>query len=869
MLRVTDAVKSMQRARQRGSQEWRAFWLERPVDPNLVVYESFAGNGVLCNPEAIFRALVDDPEFAHLTHIWCLSREAWSSGVRAEFAQNPNVRFVRYKSPQYWQALATAGYVFNNTSFPPEFTKRDGQIYVNTWHGVPLKTMGYDEPNGGTSARNVLRNFLAADYLLAANSFMAERMYESAYRLTNIYPGHIITEGSPRVDRQFLNDSGRRRVRRRLQDAGVRLGDNQKVVLYAPTWRGESFHRPTNDTARLATRVRELKRQLPADQQVLLRVHQQVYDFAIAHPELADILVPNEIPSNEVLGVTDVLVTDYSSIFFDFLATGRPIVFFTPDMRAYDGYRGLYLDPKDLPGPVVHKVGELARSLVAVGTGEGDDPAVSHRRAYQEARERFAALEDGEATRRVVDIVFRGNTSGHDIRPARSDGRARILMYLGGMRSNGIMTSALNLLNNIDHDRFDVSVFYQHSSSKQVLGNVAKIHPRVRLVPRVGGMIWSLRSEGERSKALHGGQDVQGESLERAERMFAQEWRRCFGLAEFDHIVDFSGYAAFWARLLRQGPAKDYSIWLHNDLMADQMKVVNGKQPHVANLGSVFSAYAGYDNLVSVSEALMEINKEINKDNLAAAAPKAKHTFARNTIDADYITRMAFGDLDGDRVESASEAVPAGDLPLAVRTLSEVHGMDRLEGAVQRRRTISDVIPPADGVRTFVTVGRLSPEKNHERLIRAFDIVHQVDPNTRLVIIGGGPLEHDLVELTHDLGLGEAVTVAGQQSNPHVILSKADVFVLSSDYEGQPMVILEARVLGLPVVATNFASVGGALPPGVGRIVERDEEALAEGMAAALRGEVPNPTFDAVAYNAEATQDFYRVIGAAGSVGRD
>ncbi|WP_338749863.1 glycosyltransferase [Janibacter alittae] len=859
MSRVTAVVKSLSKARTKGSQEWRAFWQEQPVDANRVFYESFAGNGMLCNPEAMFRALIDNPEFAHLTHVWSLSEQMWSSAVRTEFARHPRVTFVRYKSPQYWQALSTAGYIFNNATFPPEFTKRDGQVYVNTWHGTPLKTMGYDEPEGGPGARNVIRNFLAADYLLAANPFMAERMYEDAYRLTNIHPGRIITEGSPRVDRQFLSDSDRDEVRSRLIATGVSLGHHQKVVLYAPTWRGETFQNPSNDVVLLAERVRDLKRRLPADQQVLLRVHQQVYAFAVEDPDLADILVPNEIPSNEVLGLTDVLVTDYSSIFFDFLATGRPIIFLAPDMRAYDGYRGRYLDRADLPGPVVEKVGELARILVAAGSGEGDDPAITHRSAYDRARERFAAREDGGASERIIDIVLRENTEGHDVRPLRTDGRTRLLIYLGGMRPNGITSSALNLLNNIDHDRFDVSVLYQYSSSREVLATQAKIHPRVRVLPRIGAMLWSLRSEKERTKALQGGEGVQGEPLERAQRMFALEWRRCFGLAEFDHIVDFSGYAAFWALLLRQGRATSHSIWLHNDLKADQMREVDGYRPHEANLGSVFNTYAGFDHLVSVSEPLMEINRE----NLAGAAPASRHTFARNTIDADYITRMAFGDRDDDRAGSTSEMVPAGDLSLAVRTLSTVHGMDRLEGAVQRYHTVSDVIPPMDGVRTFVTVGRLSPEKNHERLIRAFDLVHQEDPRTRLVIIGGGPLEGYLVELTRDLGLSDAVTIAGQQSNPHVILSKADVFVLSSDYEGQPMVILEARVLGLPVVATKFASVGGALPPGVGHVVERDEVALAAGMQAALRGEVANPSFDAVAYNAEATQDFYRVLAPA------
>ncbi|GAA3607676.1 glycosyltransferase [Marihabitans asiaticum] len=857
-MRVSDAVKSLKRARRVGSQEWRAHWRERPVERDTVFYESFAGNGMLCNPEAIFRELLDDPDFAHLEHVWCLSPAMWESGVRREFDGHPRVRFVRYKSPQYFRALATSRYLFNNATFPPEFAKRDEQVYVNTWHGTPFKQMGYDEPGGGPGARNVIRNFLSADYLLAANDFMAEQMYEDAYRLTNIATGQIVTEGSPRVDRQFLDESARARVRRRLERAGVALQADQKVILYAPTWRGESFQKPSNDVVLLAQRVRELKRQLPEGHQVLLRVHQQVYTFALQHPELADILIPDEIPSNEVLGITDVLVTDYSSIFFDFLATGRPVVFFTPDLRSYDDYRGLYLDPGELPGPVVGTVGELARVLVAEGSGEGDDPRVTHRDAYASARERFASREDGGATQRVIDVVLRGRRDDRDVRDVRSDGRTRLLLYLGGMRPNGITTSALSLLNNIDHDRFDVSVLYQYSSSAEVRATEAKVHPRVRVLPRIGGMLWSLRAGKERGQALHGGERSGEETPERVRHQFAHEWRRCFGLAEFDHIVDFSGYAAFWALLLQAGPASSHSIWLHNDLKADQMREVDGHRPHEANLGSVFRTYRDFDHLVSVSEVLMEINRE----NLADMAPPERHTFARNTIDAGYITRNAPGDHStvAPVTDDADVSVPARDLPAAVRALGDLHGAQALEGEVERYRTISEVIPPAPGVRTFVTVGRLSPEKNHERLVRAFDLVHQVDPATRLVIIGGGPLEARLRDVVLDLGLGDAVTVAGQRSNPHVVLAKADTFVLSSDYEGQPMVILEARVLGLPVVSTRFASAAGALPDGVGLVVDRDEAALADGMLAALRGEVPNPAFDAAEYNLEATQDFYRVL---------
>jgi CDP-glycerol glycerophosphotransferase len=147
------------------------------------------------------------------------------------------------------------------------------------------------------------------------------------------------------------------------------------------------------------------------------------------------------------------------------------------------------------------------------------------------------------------------------------------------------------------------------------------------------------------------------------------------------------------------------------------------------------------------------------------------------------------------------------------------------------------------------------------RLIQAFDLVHQEDPNTRLVILGSGPSRERLEQVIEEHGLTSAVTLAGHQPNPYVIVANADCFVLSSDYEGQPMVLLEALILGRPIVTTSFGSVRGALPDGYGLIVKREVEALAEGMRAFLAGKVPGREFDYVEYNRAATAEFYRATG--------
>ena len=356
---------------------------------------------------------------------------------------------------------------------------------------------------------------------------------------------------------------------------------------------------------------------------MLLKVHQQVYAAAAGHAGLAGMLVPNEVPANEVLGTTDVLVSDYSSIFFDFLGTGRPIVFFTPDEEAYTSERGVYLDLSALPGPTTRTVAELAETVAAVGTGSDRDPVRTHGAVREAARERFAAKDDGHAAERVVDIVFRGRREGYAVGPLPRDGRATMLVHIGGMKPNGITTAALGLLRHLDHERFDVTAVFDSVPEADRLANVALIPPQVRPLPRIGAfalgsLLWYVRRE-----LFTRGGTMRERDRATMEARFETEWRRCYGNARFDLAVDFSGYSPTWSYLLAQAPGATRSIWLHNDLLADQQRTVAGERAHKDNLGSVFVSYRHYDHLVSVSQALRDIN---------ARSLAERHSAPRGTV---------------------------------------------------------------------------------------------------------------------------------------------------------------------------------------------------------------------------------------------
>ena len=154
----------------------------------------------------LFEYLVADPDFNGFEHVWVLENGPEHDGFRKRCESLPNVEFVRRGTLEYFHRLLTAQYVFSNSAFPLEYTKPAGQVYVNTWHGIPLKTMGYDLPGGAIGTRNVVRTFLAADYLLSSGPSMTQTMYRDAFQLGGLYQGSVIETGLPRMADQAAAD---------------------------------------------------------------------------------------------------------------------------------------------------------------------------------------------------------------------------------------------------------------------------------------------------------------------------------------------------------------------------------------------------------------------------------------------------------------------------------------------------------------------------------------------------------------------------------------------------------------------------------------------------------------------------------------
>ncbi|WP_277454045.1 glycosyltransferase [Janibacter sp. DB-40] len=829
MAKLRKAVATLRRARRIPRAQWVAHWRSRPVESDTVLYEATFGAGLVDSPYAIFRHLVDAPDLAHLRHVWVVADDERRRRAREHLASlgldETRVRVVGHRTPGYFRHLATAGFLVNNSTFPAEFGKRAGQTYVNTWHGTPLKAMGYDVPGGALGAANVIRNFLAADHLLSSGPYMTDTMYRRAYRLEGLAPATVLEVGVPRTDVQVgVTDARRREVRERLAAGGVAVDGTRRTVLVAPTWRGEAFADPRLDADAVVGLVTTLREALDDDWQVLVKVHPVVHAQAVDLPSLRGVLVPADVPANEVLAITDHLVTDYSSILFDALADPDvPITFHVPDRASYETVRPLYLPAEDLPGRVCETADATAADVAAGGARAG----VRHEWAA-----RYAPFADGRATERVVDVVWRGRTptvgrcTSLAERTHAGERVPRLLIHGGSLQRNGVTSSLIALLGHLDLDRLDVSIAWGPARKAAPQAFAESIDDRIRLLPRVGGLngpkrvVWSRRLL-ERLGAGSG--LVPMPSLV---RLLQEEWTRCFGSAQFDHVIDFGGYSPYWALLMSRGvapePVRSHSIWLHNDLAAEVASTAEHGRTRAHHLEQVFSLYDRYDRLVSVSESLSRVNER----SLRRYAGGASFRSARNVIDDSRVRSLA--------------RVP----------LEEIGLDDDVVAALRDEETV-----------TFVTAGRLTHEKNQARLVRAAAATRAAGHDVTVVIMGSGPLADDLRVLAAELGLQRSVFLTGQVANPFPVVAAADYFALTSEHEGLPMVILEALALSTPVLTTQFSSVEGVVPPGCGVVVPRDDEAVARAMMELVSERPGFTALDVDAYNATALEEFAAAVG--------
>lgn len=375
-----------------------------PVDSSLIVFESFRGRKYADSPRAIYEFMLNDEHCSGYRFAWC-----FRDSVMDEYryvGDEPRTTLVRWGSEDYNRIYATAAYWFANTRLPKALKKREGQVYTQTWHGTPLKKLGCDITTGATESAEetreaILSDVIRYDHLISPSRYCSEKL-SSAFDLAAAGKQHVIMEtGYPRND--SLADRRPERIDEIKKRAGIPAG--KKVILYAPTYREDMMTGPGAYAYREPLDLAKLREDLGDGYVMLFRTHYFIREGADADDHGGFIIDVTGWPDiNELYLASDMLLTDYSSVFFDYGILGRPVVFYMYDLERYrDSLRGLYLGLDELPGPVAVTQDELTRLILASDEWSREDEWV---RRYSQFSSRFTYLEDGHAAERAVRAII-------------------------------------------------------------------------------------------------------------------------------------------------------------------------------------------------------------------------------------------------------------------------------------------------------------------------------------------------------------------------------------------------------------------------------------------------------------------------------
>lgn len=769
------------------------------INDKMVFIESRSGSDLAGNILYITRELSQNPEYRHLR--LCLSAKPFKTDdVKAMLKQYNinNIKLLRAESLKYYKYLSKSKYLVNDTSFPRRFIKKDGQVILNTWHGTPLKNMGRDVENEVYNMGNVMRNLIFSDYLVFPNEYMKEKMV-SAYMLKNLCKATILNEGYPR-NSVFFNNERRCELRKEFNV------DDKEIIVYMPTWRGKVNNFDTERVIYEMTHfLEDMDCRLKDNQLMYVKYHPlmklEFEDDTYKHIKA----FPTGYEYYEILNMADTLITDYSSVFYDFANSHQKIILYTYDKEEYFRDRGVYVSLDEFPFPQATTIDELIE-------------AINNPKDYEDSEfiKKYCTYDSPDAVKKICQRVFLGKpvTNEEKLIP---NGKKNILIYAGDLNKNGITTALLSVLDNIDLNRYNYYISFRERNLRADPYRTSILPENVGIIPISSDISFDFKTSHAYNRfALHGKEKEKYKKV--LAQAYAREIKRHFYGIKFEHVIQFNGYENHVIGMLTQFDSRK-TIFVHND-MVQEIKTRNNQNEYILRW-----AYNICDNVISVSEDIVEPTYQISgrRDNIRVISNFHNH----------------------------DSVVIKGDMSVEFQKDTEIF------------------CPHPDGVNhilnspgmKFITIGRFSPEKGHFRLIDAFEAFHKNYPEAKLIIIGGlGNLYGKTVQKVKMTDCWENIVLIKSMKNPMPILKKCDLFILSSIYEGLGLVMLEADSLGIPVFSTDVHGPSNFLKQYGGYLVEDSTEGILQGMYDFADGKIKPMNIDYIKRNAHIRKQLEEIL---------
>lgn len=767
------------------------------LNENMVFLESRSGSDMAGNILAIARELSENPDYKHLK--LCIPAKPFMAdnikNMLSQYGIN-KVKFLRSESLRYYKYLSKSKFLVNDTSFPRRFIKKEGQIILNTWHGTPLKNMGRYVKNEVYNMGNVMRNLVFSDYLVFPNEYMKEKMV-SAYMLQNLSKATILNEGYPR-NSVFFNKERRSELRKKFDV------DDKEIIVYMPTWRGQvnkfDVDAVLNETNAF---LREMDGKLRDNQLLYVKYHPlMALDFS--DEEYKHIKAfPTGYEYYEILNMADTLITDYSSVFYDFANSRQKIILYTYDKEEYFRTRGVYESLDCYPFPQAETVDELIK---AINTPKDYDDS--------EFIKKYCTYDNSDAVKKICQRVFLDRKVCNEEKLV-PNGKKNVLIYAGNLDKNGITTALLSVLNNIDLNKFNYYISFREKNLRADPMRTAVLPEGVDVIPISSDMFFDFKTSFAYNCFLKKGKEKHKKQLLTA---YKREIKRHFYGIDFYRFIQYNGYENTVISMMMAFDAKK-DIFVHND-MVQEIETRNNQ-----NINILKWAYNDCDNVIVVSDDIVKPTFQISgkKDNIRVISNFHNH----------------------------ETVVQKGDMPMEFQKDTEIF-CPHPDGV--------NHILNSSGMK-FITIGRFSPEKGHFRLIDAFEAFHRDYPEAKLIIIGGvGSLYNKTIQKVRMTDCWENIVLIKSVKNPMPILKRCDLFILSSIYEGLGLVMLEADSLGVPVFSTDVNGPSNFLKEHGGYLVDDSMEGILQGMYDFVDGKIKALNIDYKKRNLEIKEKLEKIL---------
>ena len=372
------------------------------MDDKVIFFEAFGGRNYTCSPKAIYEKILTMKEFKDFKFVW-----AFVDPSKHDVLNDKRLTIVKTNSKDYYKYLSIAKYWIVNSIIDEGIIKKKNQVYVQCWHGTPLKKLRYDiEVNGAVlntieeiRKRND-RDARKFDYFISPSKYCKEK-FTSAFNLKALGKENIIIEkGYPRND--FLFNKTKKDVDSIKKKLGLPL--DKKVIFYLPTFRDNQHTSGVGYTYNLAIDFDSLKKKFSKDYVILFSPHYFIansIDLSKYKGFVFNVARYDEI--NELYLVSDIIMTDYSSVFFDFANLKRPMLFYMYDFDDYqNNLRDFYISLDELPGPISKTQDELENNLKNI-----DSIFKDYKGKYEKFNKKYNYLDDGNASERVIKVIFK------------------------------------------------------------------------------------------------------------------------------------------------------------------------------------------------------------------------------------------------------------------------------------------------------------------------------------------------------------------------------------------------------------------------------------------------------------------------------